>query len=171
MDLLIIKSIILVIVLLVATITDLTKNKVYNWLTFPAIILGLALNLFENGMLGCWQSASGLVIGGIVFLPLFLLKGMGAGDIKLMSVIGSFMGVIFVINSAIYIAILGGVIAIVMLIIKGKLLDMLKNISNICLSSFMPKFSVHKSVNKETIPYAVVISLGTVLKYFLPNII
>ncbi|MCK5241798.1 prepilin peptidase [bacterium] len=159
------------IILLIATITDLAKHKVYNWLTFPALGLGLGLNVALQGVPGLWFGVAGLLIGGLLFFPAFLWGGMGAGDIKLVAVVGAFAGWIFVLNVALYTALVGGVIAVVVLIVKGELWQTLKNISRFLRSIFVPKLTIEPLSKKYPMPYALAIALGTLAAYLLPPIV
>jgi prepilin peptidase CpaA len=159
------------IILLIATITDLAKHKVYNWLTFPALGLGLGLNVALQGVPGLWFGIAGLLIGGLLFFPAFMWGGMGAGDVKLVAVVGAFTGWVFVINVALYTALVGGVIAVVVLIIKGELWLTCKNIGRFLRSIFVPKLEVEPLSKKHPMPYALAIALGTLAAYLLPPVI
>jgi len=83
----------LLAVVLVAAWTDMRDGKVYNWLTYPAVLIGLVLNATVRPPgLGLGQAALGLAVG---FVPLFLAYaagGLGGGDVKLTAAVGAFLG-------------------------------------------------------------------------------
>jgi prepilin peptidase CpaA len=162
---------ILGLILFAASITDIWKNKVYNWLTFPAMALGLILNMAAYHWSGLGFSALGLVVGGLIFLPAYLWGGMGAGDIKLLAVIGAFMGTVFVINTALYSALAGGAAAVVILAVKGELGRTLVHLWRVFASRLAPGRPAEPLARTHPMPYAAVIAAGAVAAYFLPPLL
>src|SRR2546430_1589063 len=88
--------ILLEILVIVAAIWDIRTRRIPNWLTFPGIVLGIALNSFLYQPVGPWfglvLSLKGLGLAFIVYFVLYLLHAMGAGDVKLMAAIGAAAG-------------------------------------------------------------------------------
>ncbi|MCD4813288.1 prepilin peptidase [bacterium] len=164
-------SIILSIILAIAVVTDLRRHKVYNWLTFPSLLLGLALHTSLQGWSGLFLALLGLAVGLFVFLPAFVWGGMGAGDIKLMAVVGVFTGWQFTLNTAVYAALAGGLLAIIFLLVKGELWKTLKNIGRFIRSLMVPKLVVEPLSKKHPMPYAIMIAAGVVAAYFLPPLL
>lgn len=76
----------------VAAFTDYRSGKIYNWLTLPAIVLGLALAAVFQGWYGLGQAVMGLGVAGALFLPLFATGVLGGGDVKLMMAMGTVLG-------------------------------------------------------------------------------
>jgi prepilin peptidase CpaA len=79
------------LVAMTASITDLLRDKIYNWLTVPAFIAGLALNLYL-GMNYFNGALAGVGVAAAIFLPLFIFKVMGAGDAKLVMALATVLG-------------------------------------------------------------------------------
>jgi len=75
---------------LVAAITDFRTGKIYNWLTVPAFLLGLALSFLYAT---AWAGLGGAGVAFLVFFPLHFLKIFGAGDVKLAMAFGAVLGV------------------------------------------------------------------------------
>ncbi|MBN1595624.1 prepilin peptidase [candidate division FCPU426 bacterium] len=161
----------LAVIFFIATITDLSRHKVYNWLTFPAMGLGLGVNVAMQGVPGLWFGAAGMLVGGLVFFPAFFWGGMGAGDIKLMAVLGAFTGWVYVVNAALYAALIGGLAAIVLLVFKGEVWSTLAGICRFLRSLLVPKMEIEPLSQKYSLPYAVVISLGALTAALLPPLI
>ncbi len=159
---------ILAIFLATAALMDLARHRVYNWLTLPGMALGLILNLIFYGWAGFGFACLGLLAGGLIFSPAFYFGGMGAGDVKLMAVVGAFMGWVFAINAAIYTALLGGATAIILLLIQGKLISTLSHLGRVFLTLLKPHSQAEPLSRSDPLPYAVFIASGAAAAYFLP---
>jgi prepilin peptidase CpaA len=72
----------------VGAFTDVRNRRIPNWLTYNGILLALAVRTALAGWPGLKNSFEGVVLGGGIFLLLFLLRGMGGGDVKLMAAAG-----------------------------------------------------------------------------------
>ncbi len=95
---------------------DLRTRRIPNVLTFPAAVLGLITAIASHGGLGALSSAAGLLVGLLLFCPLFALKGLGAGDVKLLGALGAWLGTTAVLMVAFYTALAGGVLAIALIV-------------------------------------------------------
>src|SRR5262249_49681106 len=89
-------------IVLVACATDLPSRRIPNVLTFGSAAAGMVFALATSGMAGLGMSVAGWLIGCALFLPLFLLRGMGAGDVKLLAALGAWLGPASVIRVALY---------------------------------------------------------------------
>lgn len=79
-------------VLAIAAITDWRKGMVYNWLTYPAMIGGLAYWAVAGAMgaqAGLGTAVFGLLAALVPFSAVFLAGGLGGGDVKLMGAVGA----------------------------------------------------------------------------------
>lgn len=77
---------------LIASVTDLRRMVIPNWLTFPLIAGGLAYGGVTDGWSGLGAAAIGVAVGGSVFLFNYVTSGGGAGDAKLMMGMGGWIG-------------------------------------------------------------------------------
>ncbi|MGQ0732338.1 MAG: A24 family peptidase [Acidobacteriota bacterium] len=116
-----------------ACVTDLRSARIPNVLTFSA----LAVACLVHGLLPQgegWRHASlGLLVGGAVFFPFFALGGMGAGDVKLMAAIGAWLGWQPVVMTALYGAVAGGVLAVIVASSHGYLRQAFSNLYRILM--------------------------------------
>ncbi|MFC7063860.1 A24 family peptidase [Halobacillus seohaensis] len=160
---------ILTIVLIICFITDIRSRKIYNVITLPAVLLGLIIHTIINGWQGLLFSGSGLLVGGGLLFILFVFGAMGAGDVKLLAAIGSLMGTNFVFYTFIYAALIGGLVAFVLLFRKKKLSGFFQQIffSIFIFKGERGSLSVSQQPGSETFPYGVAIVLGTVCSYFM----
>jgi prepilin peptidase CpaA len=96
-----------------ACITDLHSRRIPNWLTFGAAAAAFAFHFANGGQAGAQAAAMGWVTGLLLFMPLFVLGGMGAGDVKLLAAFGAWLGPSAAFWMAIYASMAGGVLAVV----------------------------------------------------------
>jgi len=94
---------------------DVRTRRIPNALTFPAAALGLVAASVAPGGPGVSASVAGLVVGLALFFPLFLLKGLGAGDVKLMGALGAWLGASVIFGVAFYTSLAGGILALVLI--------------------------------------------------------
>ena len=86
-----IKYIIIFILLGLAVKQDVKSFKVSNKLNLAGCLIGIFHSLLFYGIDGLWHSMLGIIIPFVMLFPLFLFGLLGAGDIKLLSAIGSFL--------------------------------------------------------------------------------
>ena len=95
----------------IAAFADILTGKIPNWLTYPACVFGVCLAGLSTSWPGLVDSVLGLTLGFGPFFALYLMGGMGGGDVKLMAAVGAMMGVDFVLNAMITSILVGGLIA------------------------------------------------------------
>jgi len=102
-----------------ASVEDLAKRRISNWIPVAAAVAGFAIHFVSNGWKGALSAALGLVAGFGVFLVFYLLGGMGGGDVKLMAGFGAIVGIERLLAAALWTAGIGGIMACVALGIRG----------------------------------------------------
>ncbi|MEZ5287851.1 MAG: A24 family peptidase [Vicinamibacterales bacterium] len=112
----------------VACVTDLRSARIPNVLTFGAISAGLLFHVAAPIGAGASEAALGLAAGLLVFFPLFALNALGAGDVKLMAALGTWLGWRAVLSVALYGAVAGGVMALGVALWHGYLRRALGNL-------------------------------------------
>jgi prepilin peptidase CpaA len=85
-------AIVLFVVLAAAVATDLRSRQIPNLLLLPALCLAFMLHSMSGGINGLITATGGLTLGLAMLLPLYLVGGMAAGDVKLLGVVGSLVG-------------------------------------------------------------------------------
>lgn len=83
---------VLLVVLIAAAVIDTRRHRLPNALTVTAALLGLGLQTGLQGWDGLLNGLAGFFTGLLLFLPFYALSWMGAGDVKLMAAVGSFLG-------------------------------------------------------------------------------
>jgi len=104
--------VLLAVVLGTAVVTDLRSSRIPNWLTYPAMVVGVCAHMWMNGMAGMVYSLVGLGAGLGLFLILHLSGNIGAGDVKLMAAVGAIMGPYGALLSGLLAIMVGGLYAL-----------------------------------------------------------
>ncbi len=157
----------LLLTVLAAAWTDLRQWRIPNQLLAPSAVAALMFSVFVPGAQGLTASLLGGLVGLMVFMPLYLLKGMAAGDIKLMGVIGLYSGAALTLDIALLTALIGGLWVIALF--QWKLHADPRRIRQfgICLRHRGLRASTNTksaSQNKSLlIPYGAVMATGTTL--------
>lgn len=150
------------VLLTLAAVIDYRQRRIPNALSFGGMALGLSLGLGLGGLPGLSNSFLGLLTGGALFLPFYLARGMGAGDIKLMAAVGSFLGPWHTLLAAITVALLGGVIAAWAAFRQGRLRQALRDAA-LVVFRIKPLKTLDRSTREEAIPYGLAIAAGVLL--------
>ena len=82
----------LLILLLICTATDLTWHRIPNTVLLPALVVAVMLQTSSDGLNGFLTAIAGTIAGLVFLMPHYVMGGMGAGDVKLLAVVGAFLG-------------------------------------------------------------------------------
>ncbi len=105
---------ILAVLLLAASVFDLARQRIPNWLTLLGLLLGLLWHGLTAGGPGLAQSLEGLGVAGLT-LFLWAAKALGAGDVKLLGVVGVWMGPVFLLWTLLGTIFAAGLLAIIVI--------------------------------------------------------
>ena len=108
-----------VIVAAIACTTDLRSRRIPNWLTFGAAAAALMYHLVISGPFAAATGLGGWLLGAALFFPMFLLRGMGAGDVKLLAALGAWLGPETIFYVAFFTTLAGGVMAALVAVCRG----------------------------------------------------
>lgn len=153
---------------------DLRERRIPNLLVVLVLLAGLVLNsvgpangregafAYFPGAIGVGQSLLGVLAGLLLFLPLHLLRAMGAGDVKFMAALGAYTGPGEAVSLALMVLVAGGVLAIALTLLKGKTRLVVRNLrliaqgrGNGVSAGFDPA-----TQTAERMPYALAFGLG-----------
>jgi prepilin peptidase CpaA len=159
------------IVVTVATVTDLRSRRIPNWLVLPFMVAGVIVSTWLHGWHGLGQSLSGLALGGLLFGILCWLGGMGMGDVKLCAAIGAWIGPSQLMFALVITGFAGGVMALCWAIAGGFVGDLFKNTGDLVVG-----FTKHglrpnpelvlDNPSARKMPYAPAIAIGTLVSFF-----
>ena len=161
---------VLLTLVLAAAVYDVRYRRIPNWLTVAGVLVGLGLNGFlDEGRPGLFVSSLlGLAIAFAVYFVLYALRAMGAGDVKLMAAVGAVGGWpnwfgIFIIT-----AILGGIMALILVVARGRVKKTFWNVAFILseLRGGRPAYMRREELDVKNpkslgLPHGAVIAVGT----------
>jgi Flp pilus assembly protein protease CpaA len=132
-------------------------RRIPNFITLPLMVIGILAQIFMRGWPGFYLSLLGILAGAGLLLPVYLLRGLGGGDIKLMAAIGACVGLRLIGAVLFLTALSGGVLALLWIILQRSHLQ------------WHPLPPMAQQPLTATLPYGWAIVSGTVLAiYILP---
>jgi len=105
--------------LVIAVQSDLRRHRIPNVVSLTGLIAGLALQGVVDGLQGLYSGLAGAGVGFLCFVPFYLLRGMGAGDVKLLAAAGAFLGPQGALLAALFSLVAGAFIAIAYVLWKA----------------------------------------------------
>jgi prepilin peptidase CpaA len=157
----------MVLLAFLAGVTDLLRRRIPNWLTVPALAVGVAANTFFGGWSGLKTSLLGALVGLGLLLPFVLLRSLGAGDWKLAGALGAFTGPTLLVDLLLLSVFVAGMMAIMLIIYKGRVREALRNIAHIVVSLVTFQLPGHRvsldNPDSLKVPYGVALALSVLL--------
>ena len=157
-----------VILVLAATI-DGWKLKVPNWITFPMIVAGWIYAAACFGWSGLGASLAGTALGLGLLLPAYAIGGMGAGDVKLLAGVGAWIGVNDTLWAFGVSALIGGLIAVGMVIWRRKwkhhqqqFVAIVDEILVVRDPAQLSAIAAERKSRMMLLPYGIPIAIGTI---------
>lgn len=161
-------------VTLFAAFMDGRTRRIPNWLTVPAFLAGIAINSIFGGWHGAKASLQGAGLALGLLLPFVLLRGLGAGDWKLMGAVGAMMGwrpMLFVLFGSILVS---GVMAVVQMVVTGRVKRTLWNTLILAkgLATFGLGMNADLTIDNPTllkVPFGVGVGAATLFGFVLAH--
>jgi prepilin peptidase CpaA len=155
-----------VAVALSAAVTDVRERRILNRLTYPAMIAGLLLQGALHGWRGLLQSLGGGVLFGGVFMLFYLVRAMGAGDVKLAAALGCIVGSTASFQLMYATGLAGGVLALIIMVVSGRVVQTLRNTLWVAGFHAQHGLRTHPIVNLDNpaaarMPYGLAFAAGT----------
>lgn len=163
----------LLVILFAATWIDIREHRIPNWLVTGGLFIAVAnhaLSVFGHGTI---FAVAGLAIGILTLMPLYVMGTMGAGDVKLMGMVGAYLGTSAVLGAVLATMIAGGILALVASAYKRALPQLMGNLRTMLIHRDIRRMGgagseaipAPPSVGK--LPYAVAITAGTIVQIFM----
>lgn len=160
-----------VVVLAIATFTDLRSRRIPNWLVFPFLLSGVIVSCWAHGWAGLGQSLEGIGLGALLFGILFWMGGMGMGDVKLVAAIGAWVGPSQLGLALVITGITGGIMALCWAAAGGFLGELFNGTGDLIFGMKKrglrphPELVLSNPVTRK-LPYAPAIAIGTLVSFF-----
>ncbi len=155
--------------ILYASWIDYAERRVPNWLNALIAVAGLTAQGLYFGWSGLSDAGIGLLVGfGLLIVP-WMMHGMGAGDVKLMAAIGAWLGPWLTLESFMAGAVIGGVVAVIMIVSTGRTAHALVNMQTIAtkmrrLDTAFSNYGGARTfgTTSQLLPYGVPLTAGTI---------
>jgi prepilin peptidase CpaA len=159
------------IVLTMATYTDLRSRRIPNWLVFPFLLAGLGVSAWLHGRAGIGQSIDGMLLGTLIYGALFLMGGMGAGDVKLCAAVGVWIGPEHLFIAMVVAGVAGGLMVVCWAFFGGFLDELFSGTGRLAFGWGGRGMRVDRAQTLSNpiarkIPYAPAIAIGTLISFF-----
>ncbi len=155
-------------VTLLAGWVDFRTSKIPNWLTVPALILGVGVHILVAGWPGAKTSLEGAGLALVLLLPLVLLRGLGAGDWKLMGAVGAFLGPLMFLFVLVGSILVSGLMAMVAIMRTHRVVETIRNMWVLVRGFFSfglranPKISLDNPTLLK-VPFGVAVAVSTLI--------
>ena len=161
----------LLLLLVLAAVFDIRTHRIPNKLNLLILILGLSLQTWFLGLDGLTSGLLGLAVGLGMFIPFYLLGGFGAGDVKLMAVVGTFLGPQDTFLAAALTLFVGAVMGLLLLLLKRGFISFVKrHWLTLKTLLFTRKFVFYAPQPGDAaairFPYASAVAMGTLSALF-----
>lgn len=154
--------------LVIALRSDIRSYKIKNIVTLTFIIIGMFTNTIAYGYEGFIDSSLGGIIPLLLLFILYALKMLGAGDIKLFSALGAVFGAKYIFEILAYSFIAGGIIALILVIVRKNAKDRIMHLYNYLKSliltlRFIPYTEFDNKEDNGKFPFAYAVFFGTIV--------
>jgi len=160
-------DLLLLILVVSSAVTDLAIRKIPNLFLLLAWCAALGLQLYDTSPAsGIGTALGGALVGFLLFLPLYVVRGMAAGDVKLMATVGLFLGPADTAHACILTWCVGGAMALLMILFTGRWSDAYANLRSLLLPVLLrtgplaPETPL-KRPSVGSMPYGLAIALTT----------
>lgn len=161
----------LMLLLTAAAISDCRSRRIPNWLVLSGMLFGLAYNTAHppSPHDNIFFPLAGVGLCMLLFVPLYLVRAMSAGDVKLLAMVGAFLGPVEGLHAALASMVAGGVLSILFASVYGTVPRMFHNLASLFqLWSFRTAAESAASIritdgaSAGKLPYGVAIAIGTI---------
>jgi prepilin peptidase CpaA len=159
------------IVVAIATGTDLRWRRIPNWLVLPFLAGGLVVAGYVGGWHGLGQGLEGMALGTVAYGVLAWMGGMGMGDVKLVAAIGVWIGPGQLLIALVLTGLVGGVMALLWATLGGFAGELFQNVGSLARNVRERGMRPHpelvlSNVRTRKLPYAPAIAIGTLASFF-----
>lgn len=171
----------LLALLCAAVVTDLRSRLIPNTLVMAGLVMAFSLHAAARigGTVSLagpqwWAPLAGCAAGLAVLMPLYLMRACGGGDVKLMAMVGAFIGTKAVLTTALYTLVAGGLLSMLFMLGHGVAAQVLANVRFLLVDWTSRVRGGHVVAfaplehTAARLPYAVAIAMGTAAAWLWP---
>ena len=152
--------------LVIAVQSDLRHRRIPNVLSLFGIIAALALHCQSDGLHGLAAGLGGAAVGFLCFVPFYLLRGMGAGDVKLLAAVGAILGPQGAVLAALFSLLAGGFTAIGYVLWQAARASAIAWVREGVTAVSVSAFVAAQSARRDRLAFALPIALGSIAAVF-----
>lgn len=158
-------------IVIIAFFYDITTFKIPNWLSICALSIGFVIHLVQDGISGIGITFIEVMAGFLPMWGIYLLKGIGAGDVKLFGALATLIGVANIFEVMIVSFLIAGVISIVLIGYQNvrKIIYRLHYVYNPYLVEIKSdrKLSILGFTKVHQFPFMLAVTPAVVIKFLL----
>ena len=166
----IVLKLVLLCAVLVAAAYDLRFRRIPNWVSLSGIVLGFGCNTLLLGFDGLKSAGLGFLCALAIYIPLYVIRGMGAGDVKLMAAVGAIAGPESWLQIFVATALIGGIVALAAIAGKHRVRQTLANVGLIASELLQFRAPAHVDARLDyrhrealRLPHGAVIAGGSIV--------
>ena len=146
-----------------SAVVDLRTRRVPNWLTLTITGVGISLAAGHLTTVSIAAALGGFVVGLLLMMPGHMIGATGAGDVKLFAALGSLLGPSRIGVAFVYTAILGGALAVMVAMYRGRLEATLQETATLVLTGGSNVAEIERPTADNRFAYAPAIALGALV--------
>ena len=160
---------VLITLVLAAAWVDFKTRHIPNWIPVSGAVCGMIFQVWHSGLSGALACIAGAALGMAIFLPLYILGGMGAGDVKLFTAVGTLVGPQALVLVFVLTGLLGGIAAGMLALRRGCLRQTLRKTGDLMMELGRMHWQEARATATGAapealrLPYGAVIAGGTLL--------
>lgn len=153
-----------------ACVSDLRTRRIPNRLVLMLMVGGLLFSVLGHSG-GPASAAFGVLVGLALWLPVYALGVLGAGDVKLFAAAAAWLGPQGALEAALLAALAGGVLAVFMVAASGSIRDLLQSVTlRLATRQWRPAHPAVAAHATTPLPYGIALATGALLAGWLPTL-
>ncbi len=154
-----------------AVASDVRFHRIPNWLTLPALLAALVASPWAGATSGPLEAALGAALGFALLVGPYALGGMGAGDVKVLMVLGAWLGPETTFGAAVWAVIAGGAFGVIVLALRGQFIPYVQRWGRTLIGSLKLRRIYYEpptagSIASGGIPFAAAIAVGLAAQWY-----
>jgi prepilin peptidase CpaA len=151
--------------------SDVAARRIPNALVLALVVTGVFVaTVVLRDDVGLNRAAAGFALGLTLWAPLWLMRVLGAGDVKLAAAIGTWLGPTGVLEASVLAAIVGGALALLVVARRRRVGALASGVA--LWTAALQRGQLTKPLvndKMDVLPYGVALAVGGALSGWLPG--